>query len=66
MFVILLLKFASSTKAYWVQVGLTGLHGVQSGQHSVQLLDVMCTLVGVLAVAVKGENCAPVMDMSQG
>lgn len=31
-----------------------------------QLFDVMCTLVGVLAVAVKGEDCTPVVDMSQG
>src|ERR1700761_6347485 len=31
MFIVLLLKLASSTKACWVQVGLAGLHGIQSG-----------------------------------
>ena len=66
MLVILLLKLASSAKACWVQVGLAGLHGVQGGQHSMQLFDVMCPLMRVFAITVKGEDCSPVVNMSQG
>jgi hypothetical protein len=31
-----------------------------------QLFDVVCPLMGVFAVAVKGEDCSPVVNMSQG
>ena len=53
MYVILLLEFTSSAQACWIQVGFASLHEVQSGQHSMQLFDVMCASIGVLAVAVK-------------
>ena len=65
-FIILLLELASSAYACRVQVGLASLHGVQSGQHSMQLFDVMCALVRVLAVAVESEDCMPVVDIGQG
>ena len=59
--VVLVASLAQTADTIWVEVGAASTHGIERGEHSVQLLDMVCPLSSVPTVAVKREDSSPVV-----
>src|SRR5690554_1450781 len=62
--VVFFLNVADIANTVFVEVWMACFHGIECGQHSMQLLDTMCALTGVLGTAPETVDGALIVDMS--